>query len=162
MDKIELLLREWDFCYDEEDWYPPLLEALKGLTAALADWRPEGGSVNTIWETVNHLIFYKERLLTRLSGEEPTGSGITNDDTFAVAAKEDADWEETLSRLKEVHSRIREHIALFKEEDFERPLPKQPVGLTLTSLVFHDAYHTGQIIQLRKLQGSWPSRRAFD
>jgi len=76
MDKIELLLREWDFCYDEEDWFPPLSEALKGLTAAQADWRPEGGSVNSIWETVHHLIFYKERLLTRLSGEEPPGSGL--------------------------------------------------------------------------------------
>ncbi|PEL73618.1 serine/threonine protein phosphatase, partial [Bacillus toyonensis] len=25
----------------------------------------------------------------------------------------------------------------------------------------HDAYHTGQIIQLRKLQGSWPTHRSY-
>jgi len=79
-----------------------------------------------------------------------------------VTSKEEADWENTRSRLEQVHHRIREYIAALKEEDFDRPLPKLPVGLTVTSLVFHDAYHTGQIIQLRKLQGSWPSRRSFD
>ncbi|EKN66925.1 hypothetical protein BABA_13592 [Neobacillus bataviensis LMG 21833] len=29
----------------------------------------------------------------------------------------------------------------------------------LLDIMLHDAYHTGQIIQLRKIQGSWPSVR---
>ncbi|MGE7057310.1 DinB family protein, partial [Paenibacillus glucanolyticus] len=31
----------------------------------------------------------------------------------------------------------------------------------IASLITHDAYHTGQIIFLRKLQGSWPAKRSF-
>ena len=38
----------------------------------------------------------------------------------------------------------------------------QSVGRWVNSLVLHDAYHTGQIMFIRKLQGSWPSRRSFD
>jgi hypothetical protein len=37
----------------------------------------------------------------------------------------------------------------------------EPIGLTLTSIILHDAYHIGQIIQIRKLQGSWPANRSF-
>jgi len=29
----------------------------------------------------------------------------------------------------------------------------------LLDIMLHDAYHTGQIIQIRKMQGSWPSHR---
>ncbi|MBJ7929171.1 MULTISPECIES: hypothetical protein [Bacillus cereus group] len=29
------------------------------------------------------------------------------------------------------------------------------------NILLHDAYHTGQIIQLRKLQGSWPTHRSY-
>ncbi|HDR8182963.1 TPA: hypothetical protein QC116_006303 [Bacillus thuringiensis] len=29
------------------------------------------------------------------------------------------------------------------------------------NILLHDAYHTGQIVQLRKLQGSWPAHRSY-
>lgn len=159
-----MLLYEWDRCYDgEEGWYPPLADALKGVTAEQANWRPAGGRVNTIWENLHHLIFYKERFLKRLKGEEseyPTG--VTNDDTFAVVSTGEADWTDTLARLRTVHHGIREVIVGLKQEDFERLVPNKSIGLWLMDLIMHDAYHTGQVIFLRKLQGSWPSHRSFE
>jgi uncharacterized damage-inducible protein DinB len=164
MNNVELLLHQWDRCYDgQEDWYPPLANALQDVTAEQANWRPAGERVNTIWENVNHLIFYKERFLKRLNNEETDyPKGVTNDDTFAVTSTEESDWTATLSRLKSVHHSIREHIAAMKEEDFDRLVPKTSVGLWLSGLIMHDAYHTGQIIMLSKLQGSWPSHRSFN
>jgi hypothetical protein len=162
MNKIELLLQGWDYCYDKEDWYPPLLDALDGVSAANANWRPERAAVNTIWENVHHLIFYKERLLERLKGMESVyPAGITNDDTFAVPFKEESAWKDTLVRLDKVHKGIREVLASLNEEDFERVIGKTTIGLWVTSLISHDAYHTGQIIQLLKLQGTWPDKRSF-
>jgi hypothetical protein len=165
MNKIELLLIEWDYCYEktEWDWFPPLSVALNGLSAAQANWRPTGEAGNTIWETVRHLTFYKERLLKRLTGEEEKSpEGITNDDTFAGAFADEKSWQDALDRLKTVHNGIREQIAKLQEEDFERPIPESPIGLWVTGLVTHDAYHTGQIIQNRKLQGSWAARTSYN
>jgi uncharacterized damage-inducible protein DinB len=165
MNKIELLLHGWDSCYEKEDWYPPLSDALKELTAEQANWRPEGEHVNTIWENVHHVIFYKERLLKRMTGEESDyPEGLTNDDTFAVGVTSEENWQESLTRLKSVHHGIRARIAGWKEEDYEYVFPNrtQPLSRWVNSLITHDAYHTGQIIFIRKLQGSWPSQRSFD
>ncbi|TJY40937.1 DinB family protein [Cohnella pontilimi] len=162
--RVELLLHGWDHAYDKEDWYPPLLDALKGVTAEQAVWLPQGfDSLSTIWGNVNHLIFYKERLLKRWLGKE-TGNplGVTNDDTFAVPEKSEAAWQETLARLDRVHKEIRHKISAMKEEDFDQSLPDHTIGRALNSLIAHDAYHTGEIILLRKMQGSWPARRHFD
>ncbi|MBO7742721.1 DinB family protein [Paenibacillus sp. MWE-103] len=165
MNANDLLLRNWDACHDKEDWYPPLADALNGLTAEQADWHPAGEHANTIRETVHHLIFYKERLLRRLTGEETAYlPGVTNDDTFAARPGEPEDWHAAAARLAEVHQAIRDRIAAWNEHDFERQLPGQrlPFGIWANSLALHDAYHTGQIILIRKLQGSWPSHRSFD
>jgi uncharacterized damage-inducible protein DinB len=165
MNKIELLLHGWDSCYEKEDWYPPLTDALNELTAEQANWRPEGEHVNTIWESVHHLIFYKERLLKRMTGEESDyPKELDNDDTFAVGSTSEGEWQETLTRLKSVHHGIRDRIADWEEEEFERIFPNrsQSVGRWVYSLIIHDAYHTGQIMLIRKLQGTWPSRRSFD
>ncbi|WP_199614105.1 DinB family protein [Paenibacillus alkalitolerans] len=163
MDKKAFLLHGWDICYDKEDWYPPLAEALKGVTAEQANWKPEGASINTIWENVQHLMFYKERFLKRLTGEEKEfPQGITNDDTFAAASADPSAWEETVRKMDEIHKSIRGIIVGYGDDDLEREIPKRPVGTSLFSLILHDAYHTGQIIQIRKLQGSWPSNRSYE
>jgi hypothetical protein len=163
MNRIELLLQGWDFSYEKEDWYPPLLDALQGVTAAQADWCPEGYSVNTIWENVHHLIFYKERLLFKWAGEEAGNpEGLTNDDTFAVKTKGDQAWEITLARLDYVNKGIHSRLADLKEEQLENAIPGRKLEEWAHSLIRHDAYHTGEIIMLRKMQGSWPSRRSFD
>lgn len=165
MNKMELIQRGWDFAYNKEDWYPPLNDALGGVTAEQAAWKPEGEAANTIWETVNHLIFYKERFLKRLTGEETPESspqGLTNDDTFSVSENGEEAWQETVSRLAAVHAEVSAFLAKLDKKDFERAVPNQSLGTWAFSLIMHDAYHTGQIVQLRKLQGSWPARRSFD
>ncbi|MBB6636791.1 DinB family protein [Cohnella thailandensis] len=163
MNKMELLLHGWDSCYEKEDWYPPLKDALNGITWEQANWRPRFGKVNTIWETVQHLIFYKERLYLRLTGEESEyPEGVSNDDTFGVPVQDEAAWQETLQRLEKVHLDIRGLLENMDKKDFERRIPSTPIGLWVNSLILHDAYHTGQIIQLRKMQKSWPARRSFE
>jgi uncharacterized damage-inducible protein DinB len=163
VNKIELLLQGWDSCYEKEDWYPPLKDALNGLTIDQANWRPGGEPINSIWETVHHLIFYKERLLKRLTGEEAEyPSGVTNDDTFVGATASEQDWRDTLLRLKAAHQGIRDAVAGWDDEQFERMIPNTVAGRWVFSLITHDAYHTGQIMLIRKLQGSWPSRRSFE
>jgi hypothetical protein len=131
-----LLLQSWDSCYEKEEWNPPLTAVLSGLTAEQAVWRPDGEHVNTIWETLNHLIFYKERLLKRLTGEETEyPPGLSNDDTFLAASTSEEDWLNTQERLQTVHLGIREQLAVFTEDQFELKIPTTPVGLWINNLI---------------------------
>lgn len=99
-----------------------------------------------------------------MTGEESDYPDMTNDDTFAVTSTSDEAWEATLARLQAVHQDIRDRIAQWKKDDFEHVYPNrsQSVGRWVNSLIMHDAYHTGQIMFIRKLQGAWPSRRSFE
>lgn len=164
MSKKELLLHNWNCTYGQEDWYPPLRDALSGLTAAQASWRPVGEAANTIWETLSHLLFYKERLLHRLLGTEFPLSANSNDDTFIPAGGPDDEdaWQAAQLRMENVHRQIREKLETLTEEAFDQMLPTTTIAQSLMSIMLHDAYHTGEIVQIRKLQGSWPARRSFD
>lgn len=160
MNRMELVIKQWDHCYDKEDWYPPLADVLRGVTAEQAAWRPEGGPSNSIWENVKHLIYYKKQFLARLRGEESGSTAGTNDDTFAVETG--SVWERDAAELESVHRAVRAELELLDEADFDREVPRHPLGLWAMSLVMHDAYHTGEIAFLRKLQGTWPARRSFE
>ncbi|MBG9563961.1 DinB family protein [Brevibacillus agri] len=163
MNRMELLVHEWECTYDKEDWFPPLKHALAGVTAAQASWRPEGAAANTIWENVSHLLYFKERLLHRLSGTEFINTAETNDDTFQPSGSPDdeAAWQATVQRMETVHRQIHEKLVALSDEAFDQPLPSIPAGQSVMSIILHDAFHTGQIVQIRKLQGSWPARRSF-
>ncbi|MCZ8523822.1 MULTISPECIES: DinB family protein [Paenibacillus] len=163
MNKTDLLLHGWDHCLDREDWYPPLRDVLKDLTEEEASWRPEGAAANTIRENLEHLLFYKERLLKRLTGEETKNpEGVTNDDTFEPRGTEGGSWQTTFAKLQAVHASIRQELAVLSDEEWENRTPDKELDLWVKALTNHDAYHTGQIVLLRKLRGSWPARRSFE
>ncbi|MDF2680916.1 MAG: hypothetical protein K0R47_2106 [Brevibacillus sp.] len=119
MSRKELLLKNWEYTYEQEDWYPPLRDALAGVTAAQASWRPVGEAANTIWENVSHLLYFKERLLHRLLGTEFPLSADSNDDTFAPSGGPDDEeaWQATKQRMESVHRQIREKLASLSEEE---------------------------------------------
>ncbi|HYK74833.1 MAG TPA: DinB family protein [Pseudoneobacillus sp.] len=160
MQTKELLLKQLEYTFHTEDWYPPLKDSLEGLTADQANWKPQGVAVNTIWETVSHILYYKERLLVQLQGETFENSVQSNDDTFTAQNSED-EWNAMLSRLFENHNQLEKLISSFNEEDFNKEFKGSKFAKMISSINLHDAYHTGQIIQIRKLQGSWAAKRAF-
>ncbi|OXM16161.1 DinB family protein [Paenibacillus herberti] len=161
-EKTKLLEKAWEYAYETEDWSPPLKMALQDVTEEQADWRPQGAASNTIRETVHHLIYYKEKFLQK-SGHKP--DGITNTDTFQAAAirAENASWDETRDRLAAAHAGIASIIREWSsDEDYDRELTENyTAGQWVSSLANHDAYHIGQIVLLRKLQGTWAATRSF-
>lgn len=164
MKAIDLLLKQLDHTYDHEGWYLPLQPALAGLTAAQANWRPPGEAANTIWETVNHLLYFKERLLAKLQGKTPEYPATSNDETFAGAGSSDDEeaWQATVARVEAVHKGLVEVLSTKTDDELDTPFSKTSLGALIADILLHDACHTGQIIQIRKLQGSYPARRSFD
>ncbi|MFY0543651.1 DinB family protein [Brevibacillus sp. H7] len=164
MNRMELLLHELELTFDKEGWFPPLKDALKGLTAAQASWRPPGEAANTIWETVNHMLFYKERLLQVIQGIDPIHTANSNDDTFAVdhTVDDEEAWQATINRAERIQRELHNLLSAMSDADFDRLFSQTSLGLSTFNIIMHDAFHTGQIVQTRKLQGSWPARRSFD
>ncbi|WP_456288328.1 DinB family protein [Paenibacillus sp. AK002] len=154
MNMKELLLQNWDYAMDQEDWYPPILPALKEVTLEQALWKPEGEAANSIWENVQHLLYYKQRLLGRLEGRPLHNEGIGNDETFLIHDTNEEAWDTARNQLQEVHATLRQKFEAMTEAEIEES-PQR-----ILSLIMHDAYHTGQIVFIRKLQGSWPARRS--
>ncbi|MET3696572.1 DinB family protein [Bacillus oleivorans] len=156
MKRVDLLLKVLDSTFDKESWYAPFKDAIKGLTAEQAIWKPSGEATKTIWENVNHLIYYKERLTANLEGREWTHN-LDGDETFYLTnqSNDDKEWKKVVERSENAQQNLRQVLSAISEQD----LNQNSLEGKLLDIMLHDAYHTGQIIQLRKMQGSWPSNR---
>jgi len=154
----EILLEQHTACYDENNWFVSLKTVLDGVTAEQAVWKPEGAD-NSIWETVNHIIFWNERWLQRYRGELNEPQDVDNDTTFD---SNEIDWQATLDKLTAVMDEWREKLEAITDEKLESPVNAAYQAPWLSPLAqqnIHNAYHIGQILLLRKLQGSWdPSK----
>ncbi|EEL39822.1 hypothetical protein bcere0020_27430 [Bacillus cereus Rock3-29] len=70
-------------------------------------------------------------------------------------------WQQTVKRTLQVHDALQSSLTSLQEAELDQPIPSLPVWQQYMNILLHDAYHTGQIIQLRKLQGSWPTHRSY-
>lgn len=158
--QVEFLRLTREYSWDKEAWFPPLADGLKDLTVAQAAWQPTGGG-NTIWQIVNHLNYYNQRLLHRITGE-PLGPALAdNYATFGAGdqAADEAAWQSTVEQTRAIAAGWARVLAELTDADLDRPLPQGTLGEALVAWIGHDAYHTGQIVLLRKQQGSWPAQR---
>ncbi|RIW32045.1 DinB family protein [Bacillus salacetis] len=154
MQRKDVLINLLDKTFDKESWYAPFNHAIEGLTAEQADWKPEGKATKSIWENVNHLTYYKERLAAELEGRE-WKNNLDGEETFSLTDSSSHEWNAVVQRVEKAQANLRQAINGLPEQDFvESSLEEK-----LLDIMLHDAYHTGQIIQLRKMQGSWPENR---
>ncbi|MCA0970799.1 DinB family protein [Halobacillus litoralis] len=156
MKKVDLLMHALDSTFDQESWFAPFKPSMEGITAEQAKWKPEGEATKSIWENASHLIYYKERLTAKLEGRDWT-QNLDGDETFHYVPQsdEDEEWHQVVERAGKAHNQLREALSQLTDDQLE----KESLDEKLLDIFLHDAYHTGQIIQIRKLQGSWPANR---
>ena len=130
--------------------YPALLEALSGLTAQQAIWRPSPTS-NSIWQIVDHLAAAKEWQIEMLE------KGQAESPPWIQPSGDEESWQELLAHLKDTHRRLKSALAQLNDENLlQYPvagLHRTLVELILSSGSAHEAHHGGQISYLRGLQG---------
>ena len=141
-----VLLEQLRTSHSAEDWYVPANIAVANLTAEQAKWTP-GKDAHSVGQLANHLLFWDSRALADFKGEKsPTFNG-NNDETFNKF--DAATWNDTVQRLDRVMTAL---------EDFVQHADDAKLSASATTLAHigaHNAYHTGQILYVRKLQGSW-------
>lgn len=142
----EILVSQLKACHDQDTWFVSLRSALQGLTEEQATSKKNGIS-NNIHEIVNHLIYYNLRYLNRLRGL-PNAQGLgNNDETFT--RNEQRSWQSSSEMLDQIMSEWVESLQEAEESTLEQ------WASDITHLTIHTAYHIGQIVHIRKEQGSW-------
>lgn len=132
----------WDEAWNEGLWAASWRKAVEGLTAEQAAWAPAPGR-HSIWQIVNHLIFWREYTLDLLAGKpKPSPQDRDRLNFLAPERVTEQAWAQTRERLADSQRRIREALA-----DEKTPLDRLPYHIP------HDAYHVGQIMYLRAMQG---------
>jgi hypothetical protein len=130
-------------------WFVPLNVALAGLTAEEAKWKERSGN-HSLMELTEHLLFWDERNLTKFKGEQSPRFGGNNDETFETSVT----WDATVQKLDSVLTDWEKSIEVADDQKLNRWYP------TIAYIGAHNAYDLGQIVYIRKLQGSWnPANR---
>jgi uncharacterized damage-inducible protein DinB len=146
----EVLLEQLHTTHDKEDWFVPISIAVDGITPEQAKWT-DGHGNHSIGQLVNHLAFWNSRGLEQFKGEKPSSYNGNNDETFN--SFDSKTWSATVARLDGVMKAWEK--AVQDADDAKLQASASQVAHTGA----HNAYHLGQIIYIRKLQGSWdPSK----
>jgi len=145
-----VLLEQLHSTHDVKDWFVPANIAVAGLTAEQAKWT-DGSGNHSVGQLANHLIFWNLQQLRQFKKlPQPPFNG-NNDETFN--SFDSQNWEATVKRLDSVLTAIEKAV----EEADDTKL--QSWYNNLAHINAHNAYHIGQMVFVRKLQGSWdPSK----
>jgi len=141
-----VLLEQLRTTHNAEDWFVPANIAVANLTADQAKWSP-GKDAHSVGQLANHLLFWNTRELAEFKGEKPKPFSGNNDETFNDFNA--AQWAETVKQLDAVLTDWEKAVEAADDQ-------KLAANASLIAHIgAHNAYHIGQIIYVRKLQGSW-------
>jgi hypothetical protein len=140
------LLHELHTTHNKADWFAPISAAVDGLTAEQAKWQPNANT-HSAGQLTYHLLFWNRRNLDKLQGKPETKFSGNNDETFNNF--DDKQWADVVKQLDQVMVDYEKFIEGVDEKKLSEIAPM------IANICTHNAYHTGQIIYVRKLQCSW-------
>ena len=145
-----VLLAQLHSTHDKEEWFVPAKVAVAGLTAEQANWTPGKGQ-HSVGQLAYHLWYWDTRSLERFKGEKPAAFDGNNDETFNDFNP--AQWEDLQKKLDQVMTDWETAVDGANDQ-------KVAANASLIAhVVAHNAYHLGQILYVRKLEGAWdPSK----
>ncbi len=142
----QVLLNQLKTTHNKEEWFAPLNVAIDGLTADQANWK-EKGADHSIAELTTHIIFWNQDQLSKFLNQPELKFSGNNNETFSSVDKES--WPSTVKKADSVLINWEKAIEAADEKKLEAWY--EIIGHIST----HNAYHTGQIVYIRKVQGSW-------
>jgi uncharacterized damage-inducible protein DinB len=144
-----------------EPWYgTSRARLLEGLTAAEAAAHPIAGG-RSIWELVLHMIAWTREVTRRLQGQ-PAAEPVEGDWPAVPAATAQA-WDAAQTELEAAHAGLLAAVAAMPEAQWRQIVgeSREPalgtgvdVAGMLVGLAQHDAYHTGQVVMVRRALSS--------
>ncbi|SMG15019.1 DinB family protein [Arenibacter troitsensis] len=144
-----LLVQQLKNTHSNQEWFVPTKTAIEGLTHEQSNWK-DSTENHSIGELVSHLIFWNEVNLKAFKGEKLPE--FNNDDKETFNKSNAGDWKIAYRRLDSIQTEW--------ERLTERATDKQikEWSSEIANMISHTAYHTGQIIYIRKKNGWWSKK----
>ena len=148
------LLAELHQTHEKAEWFVRLNTANAGLTPEQARWTPLNGAGksdpnanHSAGMLAYHLWFWNSRALAELKGEKQPAPPSNNDETFNEF--DAATWTKIVKDDDLVMTALEDLVAKADEAQLAKWAP------AIAHISTHNAYHIGQILYVRKLQGVW-------
>ena len=141
-----LLVHELETTHNKADWFVPINTAIDGMTAEQASWQPQGG-LHSAGQLAYHLLYWNRRTLEKIKGEPLEKFSGNNDETFTKF--DEKQWNNVVKQLDQIMTDYEKFVESADENKLASIAP------TIANICTHNAYHIGQIVYVRKLQGSW-------
>jgi uncharacterized damage-inducible protein DinB len=141
-----VLLEQLRTTHNKQDWFVPASVAVAGLTVQQANWSPGHGG-HSVGQLAYHLWFWNSRELADFKGEKSPAFDGNNDKTFNDFNP--AQWNDLVKKLDQVMNDWEKVVESANDQ-------KIAANASLIAHVgTHNAYHVGQILYVRKLEGAW-------
>lgn len=141
-----ILLEQLKTTHNVQDWFVPPVLAVKGLTPDQANWK-DSSENHSIAQLTTHLIFWDLRTLEKFNGNNLPNFAGDNKETFSPV--DEKSWPATISRLDSVLTAWEAAVQNADESKLKKWYS------TIAHIGTHNAYHTGQILYIRKMKGWW-------
>jgi hypothetical protein len=149
-----ILLGQLRSTHNKAEWFVPVNAAVAGVTPEQARWIPKSNGPNnpapadhSIGMLTYHLLFWNTNALAKFKGEK--APPVPNDNSETFNDFDAANWPATVQKLDAILTAWEQAI---EAADDARIAANADM---IAHVGTHNAYHTGQIILIRKLQGSW-------
>jgi uncharacterized damage-inducible protein DinB len=141
-----VLLEQLQSTHNRNDWFVSVDTAVDGLTPEQANWK-EGNGNHSVGQLTYHLLYWDRRSLKRIQGKPLDKFSGNNDDTFN--GYDPKKWDETVKELDQVMTDYEKFVETADEATLQKHASE------IAHVGAHNAYHIGEMVSMRKLQGSW-------
>ncbi|HKF48603.1 MAG TPA: DinB family protein [Terracidiphilus sp.] len=142
-----VLLEQLRTTHNQEDWFVPVSVAVDGLTAEQAQWKPAGKDAHSVGQLAYHIWYWDTRSLNTFKGIKNAPFDGNNNETFDKF--DAAQWNDLVTKLNQ---ELADWEAAVQAADDAKLAANASL---IAHIGAHRAYHVGQILYVRKLQGSW-------
>ncbi len=141
-----ILLEQLRTTHNVKDWFVPANVAVEGLTAEQASWKDTAGN-HSVGQLAAHLIFWDREQLAKFKGEPPVKFSGNNEETFNNF--DSKQWAATVKQLDDVLTEWEKAVEAADDKKIAE------WSSAIAHIGAHNAYHIGQMIVIRRQQGSW-------
>ncbi|MDI6772077.1 MAG: DinB family protein [bacterium] len=127
--------------------HPGMAAVLKGISVDEAARKP-APDAHSIWEEVNHIIYWAEDVLMQLENR-----GVPRPQAWPAAEGGAAQWKRDVTRAARVHAALVRRVAAMSPTALNRKSQKTRYSNAQLILggISHTAYHTGRIAMLKRV-----------
>jgi hypothetical protein len=141
-----VLLEQLRTTHNAKDWFVPAMVAVEGLTPEQASWT-DGSGNHSVGQLAAHLTFWNTQQLAKFKGEQPPKFSGNNDETFNSFNRQK--WNDTVRQLDRILTEWEKAVEAADDKKLAA------WASAIAHVGAHNAYHIGQMVFVRKLQGSW-------